>query len=219
MNQYFTHYNYIIRYILGVEIDDGKRNKSSKRNTISLLALLLKIVPQNFKNIKAVLYLLLSRSDVGKLKSFPCTQVENGLLFNVKVIFEPKRSYYDSLFKVITQIPNFTIEKILLTPPRVLQLPTTHTRNISNVCEIEALTVNDEYRVRLLRDMLTGIKAEQIDAEVVIYQLNCYCRNWPKEWSTFKITDVCVVSSDRSQVGKVLYSIVSLILIYIYYTI
>ena len=65
----------------------------------------------------------------------------------------------------------------------------------------------------------TGIKAEQIDAEAVIYQLNYYCRNWPKEWSTFKITDVCVVSADRSQVGKALYSIVSLILIYIYYTI
>ena len=113
-----------------------------------------KIAPQNFKNIKPVLYLLLSRSDVDKLRNFPYTQVENGLLFNVKVIFEPKRSYYDSLLKVITQIPNFTIEKILPSLPRVLQLPTTHTRNISNVCEIEALTVNDEYRVRLLRDML-----------------------------------------------------------------
>ena len=115
-----------------------------------------KIAPQNFKNIKPVLYLLLSRSDVDKLKNFPYTQVENGLLFNVKVIFEPKRSYYDTLLQVIAQIPSFTIKKVLPTLPQVLQPPTIHTRSISNTCEIEALTVNDECRIRLLRDVLTS---------------------------------------------------------------
>lgn len=118
----------------------------------------VKIAPQNFRNTKPILYLLLSKTDMQKLCGFPSTKVENGIVFqSTKVLFQAKHQYYNSLHEALAQIPDFMIRKILPSPDTFKQstaLTFTHSQSISFECETEQLSVDDTDRIRLLQHIL-----------------------------------------------------------------
>ena len=118
----------------------------------------VKIAPQNFRNTKPILYLLLSKKDMEKLSEFPSTKAENGIVFqNTKVLFQAKDQYYKSLHEALAQIPDFMIQKILPSPDTFKQSTTltfTRTPSISGECEISELSIDDADRLRLLQHIL-----------------------------------------------------------------
>ena len=117
-----------------------------------------KIAPQNFRNTKPILYLLLSKTDMQKLSGYPSTKAKNGICFkNTKVLFKAKHQYYNSLHEALVQIPDFMIQKILPSLDTFKQFPIltfTRTQSISGECEISQLSVDDADRLRLLQHIL-----------------------------------------------------------------
>ena len=116
----------------------------------------VKIAPQNFRNTKPILYLLLSKTDMDKLREFPFYKFENGIVFqNTKILFEAKHDHYNSLHKALLQLPDFMIQKIL--PSNSLKHSTftySQARTIPGECEISQISVDDDHRVRLLQHIL-----------------------------------------------------------------
>ena len=116
----------------------------------------VKIAPQNFRNTKPILYLLLSKKDMDELRKFPSREIENGIVFrHTKILFEAKHDHYNSLHKALSQVPDFMIQKIL--PSNSLKQSTFtlfQARSVLGKCEISQLSVDDDHRIRLLQYIL-----------------------------------------------------------------
>ena len=110
----------------------------------------VKIAPQNFRNTKPILYLLLSKKDMDKLREFQPLG-----FYRTKILFEAKHDHYNSLHKALSQVPDFMIQKIL--PSNSLKQSTFtlfQARSIPGKCEISQLSVDDDHRIRLLQYIL-----------------------------------------------------------------